>query len=276
MRPSILQQHRHVYYETTMDAVRKIMSSEGPRGFYRGLGVALAFSGPAQSIYLGSYEQFRHVLSKMLLSEDHLENSAESGEGNFLVHFLAGFGAEAVSCVAWVPHDVLKERMQVERNHDVKLRDVYRQVRADGLRNLYKGYGITLATFGPFSALYFLGYEKMKYAMSQWTGTSLQNLGFGSFLVSASIAAAMSSVLTTPLDVVKTRYQVQRRTMTTMAGDISYYTSIWDGFKKIMRHEGPRALWKGVTARVCYMSPNVAVIMTSYELLKQQFARYFV
>jgi hypothetical protein len=41
--------------------------------------------------------------------------------------------------------------------------DAIRQVlRSEGLRGLYRAYGATVMSFGPFSAFYFLFYEKMK------------------------------------------------------------------------------------------------------------------
>jgi hypothetical protein len=78
--------------------------------------------------------------------------------------------AEAVSCILWVPIDVIKERMQVQRlttNTDAlyyrSAPDAMRKIMAyEGLRGIYRGYGATLASFGPFSAFYFVFYEELK------------------------------------------------------------------------------------------------------------------
>ena len=35
-------------------------------------------------------------------------------------------------------------------------------VKVEGVRGLYRAYGATVMSFGPFSALYFLFYEKLK------------------------------------------------------------------------------------------------------------------
>ena len=41
--------------------------------------------------------------------------------------------------------------------------DAIRQIlRSEGTRGLYRAYGATVMSFGPFSALYFLFYEKLK------------------------------------------------------------------------------------------------------------------
>ena len=36
--------------------------------------------------------------------------------------------------------------------------------RQEGVRGIYKGYGATLLTYGPFSALYFFLYEEVEYS----------------------------------------------------------------------------------------------------------------
>lgn len=82
--------------------------------------------------------------------------------------------AEALSCVLWVPIDVIKERMQVQVQSSTAsgaARKVYYRntvdavqtiARTERLGGLYKGYVATLLSFGPFSALYFMFYEKTK------------------------------------------------------------------------------------------------------------------
>lgn len=45
-------------------------------------------------------------------------------------------------------------------NNDI---DAIRKVlKTEGVRGLYRAYGATVMSFGPFSAFYFLFYEKMK------------------------------------------------------------------------------------------------------------------
>lgn len=128
------------------------------RGLYRGLGVSMVGSAPATCLYLTSYE----VSKDSLQSVDVFRNSPS------LSYLGAGMLAEAVSCVLWVPIDVVKERMQVQtkstrqpvyyRNTAHAMRTI---MKTEGLRGLYKGYVATLLSFGPFSALYFMLYEKV-------------------------------------------------------------------------------------------------------------------
>jgi Mitochondrial carrier protein len=83
------------------------------------------------------------------------------------------------SCVVFVPVDVVKERLQVQIQttsghpgastgvagglpmYNGSLDALIQICRHEGLKGIYKGYGATLLTYGPFSALYFFLYEEV-------------------------------------------------------------------------------------------------------------------
>ncbi len=77
---------------------------------------------------------------------------------------------ETVCCIFYVPVDVIKERLQIQ-SKGIQLEytysgtmDAFRQIASqEGARGIYKGYSATLLSYGPFSALYFLFYEKVSY-----------------------------------------------------------------------------------------------------------------
>ena len=60
-----------------------------------------------------------------------------------------------------------------------------------------------------------------------------------------------------PLDVVKTRLQLQKSGG--KASDPTFYTSVFDCFKKTAKHEGITALYKGVIPPVLVETPKSAV-----------------
>lgn len=130
------------------------------RGLYRGLGVSMVGSAPATCLYLTSYE----------VSKDYLHSVPLFRESPSLLYLGAGMLAEALSCVLWVPIDVIKERMQVQTQAVKGTERVYYRstlhafetiMKTEHLSGLYKGYTATLLSFGPFSALYFMLYEKV-------------------------------------------------------------------------------------------------------------------
>jgi hypothetical protein len=69
----------------------------------------------------------------------------------FTLFLATGMVAEAVSSALWTPIDVCKETAQVYGTTHI-----FRKIlREEGLRGLYRGYWVTLGSFGPYSALYF-------------------------------------------------------------------------------------------------------------------------
>ena len=124
---------------------------------YRGFAIHISGSIPAAALYFGSYEFFK----SRVLDHQFFQDKP------FIAYLSGGMFAEAVACSIFVPVDVIKERRQVQANlgtfkykNDI---DAIRQImRTEGVRGMYRAYGATVMSFGPFSALYFLFYEKLK------------------------------------------------------------------------------------------------------------------
>lgn len=79
-----------------------------------------------------------------------------------------------------------------------------------------------------------------------------------------ALAAALSSFLTTPLDVIKTKLMTQRD---------GYYKGPVDTFRKIIAEEGPAALFKGVKHRVLPLSFTGTIYFTVYEQARNVFSK---
>lgn len=240
-----------------------ILRNEGVRALYRGFGVAVVAGAPASCLYFTSYE-----LSKTeMLSRVQQPNPLISS----VIHLAAGFVAEAASCVLWVPIDVIKVRMQVQKESSSRLytnalHAVRQIVRNEGIRSLYRGYGATLATFGPFSGLYFVFYEKLKSQAAATTLSSANSsLSSSSLIICASGAAAAASLLTSPLDLVRLRMQVSQEIETSNDRSKFNYKSVLTGLSSIINEEGFRGLFRGALARVAFATPSTALAMVLFE-----------
>ncbi|CAM9150188.1 unnamed protein product, partial [Phaeothamnion confervicola] len=253
-------------FRGTMHVLRYTMAQEGIRGLYRGFGAVVVGGTPGTCLYLTTYD----VSKRALITVPVLHNN------QFLAHFAAGMAAETVCCVVYVPVDVIKERLQVQRRSPAaaapasstamaastmeataasgaarglpnvpaytgSLQAARSIVATEGLRGIYCGYGATLLSFGPFSALYFTFYEQLR-ALSlrvmrpldaglEATGPAGSGAGsrdaagsggsgsgpdsggelfFPVTLCNAAAAGALASWITNPLDLAKLRLQVQR------------------------------------------------------------------
>ncbi|GFG41025.1 hypothetical protein Cfor_06795 [Coptotermes formosanus] len=73
-----------------------------------------------------------------------------------------------------------------------------------------------------------------------------------------------------PLDLVKTRFQIQSNKVG-VPGDPNYYTGIADCMKKMYKNEGFFAFWKGVLPPILVETPKRAVKFFTFEQYKKVF-----
>ena len=200
------------------------------------------------------------------MAKSRLEKLTKAKDDSHLVNFTAGFIAEAVSCVIWVPTDVVKERAQALNRtmHSKSIGSTVRNILAEeGIRGLYRGYGATLASFGPFSAFYFMFVEFLKERLRGSNGE--ENLSFRETATACAVAGGAAAFLTAPLDLVKVRMQVERRTKGSSA-----YQSVLSGLKHVWKSDGLSGLFRGAMSRVWFAVPNTAITMAIMESIKHR------
>jgi hypothetical protein len=261
---------------------------EGVRGLYRGFGTAFWGSCPAGCLYFAGYEFAKTALGRLAGGEAPGRDPAAASEPGPAVHLAAGIIAEAVSCVLWVPIDVVKERLQTQTvlygvekaPYRGNLHAVSAIARQEGLRGVYRGYGATVMSFGPFSGLYFMFYERLKSLVFSAKGVDpdrpedlpgLPALWFGAC---GALAGSAAALMTNPLDLAKLRIQVQRGAKAGGAKATPFhYRHMFDGLGQIVKQEGAGALWKGALARCAFQAPATAISIASFEQFRIFYSR---
>jgi len=203
-----------------------------------------------------------------LCSYDIIKERLGGSESSFIVHFGGGMLAEAIACIIYVPVDVLKERLHVQTLYRDSWHGLTEIWKREGLSGIYRGYGATLASFGPFSALYFMVYEQFKALAAPSTSAELP---FSSTLLCSCSAGAIASWCTSPLDMAKLRLQVQRAGGGGSSGSDTTMIRI---LSEIFQNEGVRGLFRGAGARVLHFAPATTITMTCYETFRTFFAKH--
>jgi len=165
-----LQRGRSVY-TSLYDAFKKIVTSEGPRGLYRGFWISnmLIIS---QMSYIGTYEFVRTYLSEHTPLTDQRIRS-----------LIAGGCASVIGQTTMVPIDVVSQHLQLlglgvqqskkgRVSQNIVIPSVVGKSRfyaaraiiaalyqQDGLCGFYKGYAASLMTYAPGSAMWWLFYD---------------------------------------------------------------------------------------------------------------------
>lgn len=274
-------------YKGPLDVLQKTSRSEGIRGFYRGFGAILVGGTPGTILYLCSYD----LIKKRLALDNKAKSPSLISNNEFLIHFSSGMLAETIACLVYVPVDVIKERLQVQQIPSTDFRascqaipykgswDALKNIlQTEGINGIYKGYGATLASFGPFSALYFVFYEQLKQnTISRLSHASDEapekvELPFHHLILCSASAGALASWLTSPLDMAKLRLQIQRGANVSHNNQNLAYKGMIDCIRKSYIDGGIAGTFRGAGARVLHFTPAMAITMTFYEKCRSFYA----
>ena len=229
--------------------VGAIVRQQGISALWTGLRATLMMNIPSQIVYMTLYERASGALRQQ-----------KSETLTTLAPLLAGGGARAVSSAAVSPVELLRTRMQaaagtVEGTSLSLLASARHVVDHEGVHGLWRGLAPTLWRDVPFSCVYWLTYETLKQHLCAGTVFSTRD----AFLAGAS-AGSVAALLTTPLDVIKTRQQ--------LGSSAAAGGGMLGTLRAILRKEGAGGLFAGLGPRVVKVAPACAVMIAAYELGK--------
>lgn len=235
-----------------IDLFRKVVFPPTQRfsSLYRGLPVTLLFSVPALSVYLSCYEATKQTLdSQYGIHRDSV-----------ISHLTSGCFAEVAAGVLFTPMEVLKNRLQTQKSQTDNKTLVGKIFRTEGIRGFYKGYWMGLVVFVPHSMAYFVTYEKLKKSLIKESDDQTK---FKWYMLCSSVAGVTSIMLSTPLDIIKTRWQISAA-----ENGKEFRQGPFAIAKQMLLYEGKGALTRGLWARIAWGIPTTAISMTIFELLK--------
>lgn len=197
-------------------------------------------AAPSHAAYFSALEA-----TKSCLPVDH--------RGTWLGDALTGAAATIAHDIIVTPLDVVKQRMQVHKSPYRSSWLCFRDILArEGPKALYASYSTTLAMNVPFMALFVSIYEATKRQLYFWDGAV-------KYIVAAGVAGSISGAATTPLDVLKTRIQVEG-----LRGPS-------DAAARILQQHGYAGFFRGSLARGLYFTPSAAICWSTYEIMKNVF-----
>ncbi|KAI9353937.1 mitochondrial carrier domain-containing protein [Pilaira anomala] len=193
------------------------------------------------------------------------------------VHFIAGGVGGLVGAVCTSPLDVVKTRLQstfyqqgVEKGlkkrqfilgHFIETGKLLMQIKQiEGIRGYFKGLGPNLIGVIPARAINFYTYgngKKFYTELNHGKETPIVHLA------SAATAGIITSTVTNPIWVVKTRLQLQ--------GKQRMYNNSFDCALKILKQEGVKGLYRGMSASYLGVAEGT-VQWVIYEKLKKRWA----
>ncbi|MCO5571792.1 hypothetical protein L7F22_025540 [Adiantum nelumboides] len=255
------------------EVLKVVLKHDGYRGLYRGLPAGMAGSFATGATYFGLIEMARAWI-----------NERHPGLSGPLSHFCAGAVGDTLGSVIYVPCEIIKQRMQIQgspQNWQAKMAGTpntqyYRSflhaarciVREEGYKGLFTGFGSTIGRDIPFAGLMIVFYEGLaEIIKSGKDPTNAKEFAITGFedLVLGGVAGGSSAFLTTPLDIIKTRLQVQ--------GSTKRYKGWSDAMASIWKEDGFMGFWKGSLPRVIWYLPACAVTFMSWQAMRNVFIK---
>ncbi|CAL5228103.1 g11176 [Coccomyxa viridis] len=273
--------------------VRQVLATDGIRGLYRGFGIVVVGVIPARGVYLTTLESTKSWSLKTAAMARWAPNEAARAG---MASSFAGAVASMVTQSVIVPIDVVSQRLMVAGgsvsaasaggpNAAALAAEASTRVRASGIQmarhivqsegvlGLYRGFGMSIATFVPTSGIWwgaYGAYQKLIWQqVDKWRGASAAELPHRSSEIlavqtaSALCAGCTSATLTNPLDVVKTRLQVSKREASGQRPTLNATV------RQLWTEQGMKGFTRGLTPRIANAAMWGTCMINAYEFLKR-------
>ncbi|XP_043723108.1 mitochondrial arginine transporter BAC2-like [Telopea speciosissima] len=244
-----------------------IVSSEGPSALYRGMAAPVASVTFQNALVFQTYA----VLSRAFdSSNNNIDPPSYKSVG------LAGFGTGALQSLLLTPVELVKIRLQLQQTtgrSSHKHQSIDQQgspvslakyiFRREGMKGLYRGLTITALRDAPAHGFYFWTYEYTREKFHPGCRKNGQE-SLQTMLFAGGLAGVASWVCCYPLDVVKTRLQSQMQSP--LDNPPPKYLGIIDCFRKSVKEEGFRVLWRGLGTAIARAFVVNGAIFAAYEI----------
>ncbi|KAI9224142.1 putative YMC1-protein of the mitochondrial carrier family [Blastocladiella britannica] len=178
---------------------------------------------------------------------------------------MAGSFGGVCQVLSGQPFDTIKVRMQTQPTPPIYsgVVDCFKQtVKADGLRGLYKGTVTPLLGIGACVSIQFATLENMKRYLVKSNGGST-DLSLGQLYIAGAASGAANSVVSGPVEHIRTRLQVQSGANVQFRGPL-------DCVKQIYSSYGLAGVYKGQGVTLLRELQGYGAYFLTYEYLVQR------
>lgn len=320
------------HHRPILPSTRLLNAKNAIKNLYRGFGAAALGAPMASGMYFLGYETTKKTLKKIrrerrlegaFNDDDHEEEEEDNKTTIYMIdNIITGVVAQAFAGIAYTPVDVVKERMQVssvlptnlKTNNGVDYRNAFDAlktiVKNEGIKNgLMRGYWAQNFVWWPWSACYFVAYEKGLEIFRRNNNNNKSSLRvdddnggvFGgdaersNFESSSSSSSVKSSssfyreggwyennisphavsafAAATCATILTHPLDLCKTRVQTMTNDNNNNNkkvmTLQTVFKDVVRKEGVLALYRGVFARVLSVAPGSAISFYAYESIRK-------
>lgn len=224
--------------------------------------------------YVSSPEGFKEVVSvpEATVEEEGGLKKKKKGGVRFKVkvanpslrRLISGAIAGAVSRTAVAPLETIRTHLMVGSSGNSSTEVFTDIMKTDGWKGLFRGNFVNVIRVAPSKAIELLAYETVNKNLSPKPGEQ-PKLPIPASLVAGACAGVCSTLVTYPLELLKTRLTIQR----------DVYNGLLDALVKIVQEGGPGELYRGLTPSIIGVIPYAATNYCAYDTLRKVYRKIF-
>ncbi|CAM9148613.1 unnamed protein product, partial [Discosporangium mesarthrocarpum] len=185
--------------------------------------------------------------------------------------FVAGAMAGSVSQFAIYPLEIAKTRLAVARRGEYQgIGDcLVRILRAEGFTGLGRGLGASLMGIIPYSGVDLAMFYTLR---AQWMAANphaQEGPGVMTLLAFGAVSSTCGQLVAYPLQLIRTKLQAQG-----MRGVPYVYTGTWDCFRRTVKHQGFRGLYRGLGPNFLKALPSIAISYAVFEKARTKLSTF--
>ncbi|KAE8586703.1 hypothetical protein XENTR_v10021735 [Xenopus tropicalis] len=254
-------------YNGIWHCVRSTYKMERVSGFFKGVSMPMSMVSVSSSIVFGVYRNVLRNLCKLKYGTTAVKPS------KFDI-FLSGYAAGGAQILVSSPADMAKVRLQTQMcppnsttcslltgpKYSGPINCLLTIVKEEGFLGLYKGSSALMFRDCHSFATYFLSYAILREWLLPFEQSHSELIGV---LFAGGFAGVVAWGIATPMDVIKSRLQVDGVTKQRYRGVIHCIT-------ESVRQEGITVLFKGLSLNCLRAFPVNMVVFLTYEAILRQ------
>eukprot|EP01129_Flabellula_baltica_P015650 TRINITY_DN8047_c0_g1_i1.p1 TRINITY_DN8047_c0_g1~~TRINITY_DN8047_c0_g1_i1.p1 ORF type:complete len:298 (+),score=80.45 TRINITY_DN8047_c0_g1_i1:45-938(+) len=259
----LIRQTQPERFNGIVELLTKLPREEGIKALWAGNGTNVLRYFPTQALnfaFKGNYASL------------FMPNGKNAYSGlDALWRDLAAGGAAGASSLAFVyPLDLARTLLSTDKKGAsgkkkyTGLGHVLKLTYADGgVKNLYKGFGISVAGIIPYRAVYFGGYDSLKRIFLG------DDSGFFAKWLVAQSNTILAQFITYPIDTV--RRTLMKSGEVDSSGNVARkFSSTWECFMWLLKERGVKGIYGGSLANT-WRATGAALCMVFYETIQEKF-----
>ncbi|KAK8501283.1 hypothetical protein V6N11_057370 [Hibiscus sabdariffa] len=238
---------------STTEVFHNILQTEGWKGLFRGNLVNVIRVAPSKAIELFAFDTVNKLLSPKPGEESKIPIPAS---------LVAGACAGVSSTLVTYPLELVKTRITVEKDMYDGILDAFLKIlQKEGPAELYRGLAPSLIGVIPYAATNYFAYDTLRKVYRKISKE--EKIGNIETLLIGSLAGAISSSATFPLEVARKHMQVGA-----LHGR-QVYKNVVHALASILEQEGIGGLYKGLGPSCMKLVPAAGISFMCYEACKR-------